>query len=193
MTQININLLGDAAPSGLGLSADLNLDPALIITGVVGMLSALIVPNVLAFLIDNYMIAPTEKHIEQIKTNIGANKGKATQLAQLQRQLNSMEGDYDTLLTLAQESSTWKSVLEEVRDVTPTDCWLTQLSIEGGTRLKMAGVAINYQAIAYFYTNLQNGTTFFRPILGGLQADQTGGQSTIRFNVDCDLKPGAGG
>lgn len=191
MKQININLLGDAAPS-LSLPGELNIDPALVITGVVGLLSAFIVPNVLAVLIDNFLINPTSTRIEQIKTSIGANKGKATRLAQIQKQLQSLEGDYNTLLTLAKESSTWKSVLEEVRDVTPTDMWLTELRIEGSSKIKLSGVAINYQAIAFFYTNLQNGASFRHPILGGLQTESNAGQTLIRFNVDCDLKPGAG-
>lgn len=191
MKQININLLGDVAPS-LNLGGDLDIDPALIITGAVGLLSALVLPNVLAVLMDNFLINPTSARIEQIQASIGANKGKATRLAQMQKQLQSLEGDYNTLLALAKESSTWKTVLEEVRDVTPTDMWLTQLSIEGSSRLKLSGVAINYQSVAFFYTNLQNANSFQHPVLGGLQTESSGAQTLIRFNVDCDLKPGAG-
>ncbi|MNX71485.1 Fimbrial assembly protein (PilN) [compost metagenome] len=97
-------------------------------------------------------------------------------------------------MKLARQSATWKSVLEEVRDLTPTDAWLTRLSIDGGNKLKIEGKALDYRAIAFFYTNFQNANHFARPVLGSLQSESVGGQAVIRFNLDCDINDqGLGG
>lgn len=193
MKPITINLIGETSGPALGALGELNIDPALIITGVVGLLVALIVPNLIGVIIDNFLINPANAQISQLQQSIGSNKGRAIQLTKLQKQLNSLEGDYSTLLSLAKESSTWKSVLEEIRDLTPTDLWLTSLSIDGGQKLHMSGAARSYQAIAFFYTNLQNAETLSHPVLGNLQSDEIGNQQIVRFSVDCDIKPRAGG
>lgn len=192
MKTININLIGDRPATRLSLTPDLDIDPSLIVTAGAGLLGAFLLPMLIGVAIDTFLTNPANQEIDRLKSSIGANRGKATQLAQIQKQAQALEGDYGVLLSLAKQSATWKSVLEEVRDVTPTDMWLTGLSIAKGgprgSRLKLQGKALDYRAIAFFYTNLQNATNFGHPVLGGLQTEMQGGQSVIVFTVDCDIQ-----
>ncbi|HEY9855109.1 MAG TPA: PilN domain-containing protein [Stenomitos sp.] len=187
MKTININLIGDRPSAGLALAPELNIDPDLLITAAVGLVSAFLLPTLIGMAMDNFLIAPTQAEIAQLKTSTNQSNAKTKEIARIQKQAESLEGDYNTLLTLAKQSGAWKTVLEEVRDLTPTDMWLTRLTIEGGNKLRLEGTALDYRSIAFFYTNLQNAANFNHPVLGGLQSDPMGGQTVIRFTVDCDL------
>lgn len=194
MKTISINLVGERPVSKLALSPEFSIDPMLLVTAVVGLVSAFTVPSLLGVAIDNFLLNPTSAQIDRIKQSIGANKGRASQLGVIQKQAQSLEGDYNTLLTLARQTGEWKTVLEEIRDLTPTDMWLTHLSIESGNKLKLEGSALDYRAIAFFYTNLQGASHFSHPVLGGLQAEQAqSGQPVIRFTLDCDIRQAVGG
>jgi Tfp pilus assembly protein PilN len=194
MKIISINLVGERPVTKLALAEGLNVDPMLILTVGVGLIAALSVPSLLGFVLDSFLINPTQAQIDQIKQSIGTNKGKASQLAVIQKQAQALEGDYNTLLTLARQSGEWKTVLEEIRDLTPTDMWLTHLEIDGGKKLKLEGSALDYRAIAFFYTNMQGASHFSHPVLGGLEAQEAqAGQPVIRFTLDCDLQAAAGG
>lgn len=192
MKAININLLGDR-PGSL-LPSNLNIDPELVLRGVVGMAIALVVPTLIGFSVDKLLLQPAIAENEHLRQSIGTNKNTATVLKRDKEKAEALEKDYESLLRLARQSATWKTVLEEVRDLTPTDAWLTHLSINSGNRLRIEGKAIDYRAIAFFYTNFQNATNFSRPVLGSLQSETVGGQSVIRFSLDCDINiQGLGG
>lgn len=187
MKTININLLGDRPASKLAFAPELNIDPGLLIAAVGGLAGAFLVPTLIGVVLDNFFIAPTQAEIAQLKQSTSQNRAKSKEISALQKKAEALEGDYNTLLTLAKQSGTWKLVLEEVRDLTPTDMWLTRLSISGGAKIKLEGTALDYRSIAFFYTNLQNAANFAHPVLGGLQSENSGGQTVIRFTVDCDL------
>lgn len=187
MKTININLIGDRPTAGLALAPELNIDPGLLIAAVGGFAGAFLLPTLIGMVLDNFLIAPTSAEIEQLKASTSQSLVKTKEIERIQKQAEALEGDYTTLLNLAKQTGTWKTVLEEVRDLTPTDTWLTHLNIEGGSKLKLEGTALDYRSIAFFYTNLQNASNFNHPVLGGLQSDSVGGQTVIRFTVDCDL------
>ncbi|MBO9541872.1 PilN domain-containing protein [bacterium] len=192
MKIININLLGDRPPSLL--PSNLNIDPELLLRGIVGAIIALILPLIIGFSVDKLMLGPAVAENDRILRDLGTNKNTASVLRKEKERAEALEKDYESLLKLARQSATWKSVLEEVRDLTPTDAWLTRLSIDGGNKLKIEGKALDYRAIAFFYTNFQNANHFARPVLGSLQSESVGGQAVIRFNLDCDINDqGLGG
>lgn len=185
MKVININLLGDR-PASL-LPSNLNIDPELLIKGGVGAALALLLPLIIGFSVDTFLLGPAIAENERLRQSIGSNTNAGKALKKDQERATALEKDYASLLSLAAQSATWKSVLEEVRDLTPTDAWLTKLSIEGTNKLKIEGKALDYRAIAFFYTNFQNANHFSRPMLGSLQSESVGGQAVIRFDLDCDI------
>ncbi len=187
MKTININLIGDRPASKLALAPELDIDPGLLIAAVGGLAGAFLLPTLIAMVLDNFFIAPTNAEIQQLQQSTTQSRAKSKEIESIQKQAEALEGDYNTLLTLAKQTGAWKTVLEEVRDLTPTDMWLTRLAIEGGSKLKLEGTALDYRSIAFFYTNLQNAGNFNHPVLGGLQSETMGPQTVIRFTVDCDL------
>lgn len=187
MKTININLIGDRPSAGLALAPELNIDPGLLLAAVGGLAGAFLLPTVVGMVLDNFLISPTQDEISRLKASTTQSTAKGKEIERIQKQAEALEGDYNTLLSLAKQSGTWKTVLEEVRDLTPTDMWLTRLTIAEGSKLRLEGTALDYRAIAFFYTNLQNAANFNHPVLGGLQSDPMGGQTVIRFSVDCDL------
>lgn len=192
MKIININLLGDR-PGNL-LPAGLNIDPDLLVKGVVGAVLAFLIPTLTVFSVDTFLLGPAVAENEQILRDLGANNNAGKDLKKDKEKAEALEKDYEVLLGIAGQSATWKSVLEEVRDLTPTDAWLTRLSIESGNKLRLEGKALDYRAIAFFYTNFQNANHFARPVLGSLQSEGIGGQAIIRFSLDCDINvKGLGG
>lgn len=193
MKTIDINLIGDRPASRLALAPELNIDPGLLIAAVGGLAGAFLLPTLIGMVLDNFLITPTDAEIAQMKAKTGQSQAKSKEIEEIQKKAEALEGDYETLLVLAKQSGAWKTVLEEVRDLTPTDTWLTRLAIVEGTKLRLEGTALDYRSIAYFYTNLQNAGNFNHPVLGGLQSDALGPQTVIRFTVDCDLAPVAVG
>lgn len=187
MKTININLIGDRPASKLALAPELDIDPGLLIAAVGGFAGAFLLPTMIGMVLDNFLITPTQAEIDRLKQSTNQSQVKTKEIARIQKEAEALEGDYNTLLTLAKQSGAWKTVLEEVRDLTPTDMWLTKLAIEGGSKLKLEGTALDYRSIAFFYTNLQNAGNFNHPVLGGLQSETMGPQTVIRFTVDCDL------
>lgn len=190
MRAINVNLLGDRPGAKLPIGTGISIDPSLIIVIGLGLICAFAIPGLAGWAIDSFMIAPTQSRIDEIKNSIGQNKGKASAINARAKQAEELEADFEAMSAYAHQSFAWRSVLEEIRDLVPTDMWLTMLTIDSSRRLHLEGRALDYRAIAYFYTNLQNATTFSAPILGNLTSSQVEDQSLVEFSVDCTIQEG---
>lgn len=198
MKTIDINLVGERTGSKTALGAlgnlrRLNLDYETLAPGVLALVAALIAPNVISWGVDTFLIAPTNARMEELQRDIGSNNSKAKKLARTQKQTTALESDYNALLVLSQQGSTWKTVLEQLRDYTPVDLWLTKMSFGKDSKLRIEGSALDYKSIAYFFTNLQGSTTFLRPVLGPMTSAEQGGQLLVNFSIDCELAPRTGG
>ncbi len=185
---ITINLLGEATADKLKLPG-LNIDPQLLITAALSLGLGLLTPNVANMVLQNFLINPATEQVNLLDQDIGASGNKATQLANAQKQIEALESDYRVLLQLTQESGRWKDMFEELRDLTPTDMWFTNLDVGANTKLTLSGFALDYRAVAFFYTNLQKSRSFARPVLGSISSSVIDGQAVIQFQVDCDINP----
>lgn len=189
MKTITINLLGESSSESKLALPGLDIDPQLLITAVLALGLGFLTPNVANWVLQTFMINPAVEQVAQLEQEIGASGNKATQLAQTQKEIESLESDYRVLLKLTQESGRWKDVFEELRDLTPTDMWFTGLTVGDNSKLTLTGYALDYRAVAFFYTNLQKSRSFARPVLGSIGSSVIDGQPVIQFQVDCDLNP----
>lgn len=189
MKTITINLLGETSSESKLAIPGLDIDPQLLITAALSLGLGLLVPNVANMVLQNFMINPAIERVTQLDTEIGASGNKATQLAKTQKDIEALESDYRVLLGITQESGRWKDMFEELRDLTPTDMWFTGLAVDNNTKLTLTGYALDYRAVAFFYTNLQKSRGFARPVLGAIGSSVIDGQPVIQFQVDCDINP----
>lgn len=192
MKTITINLLGDAGSEKLAIPG-LDIDPQFLITAATAIGLGLFTPNACNFVLQNFLINPATEEIARLDQEIGASGTKATQLANIKKESEALESDYRVLLQLATEGGAWKDVFEELRDLTPTDMWFTSLNVNGNSRLTLTGYALDYRAVAFFYTNLQKSKSFARPVLGSIGSSVIDRQPVVQFQVDCDLKSQGGG
>lgn len=188
MKTITINLLGDASSEKFGIPG-LDVDPQLLITAALSLGLGLLTPNVANMVMQNFLINPAIERVAQLDLQIGASGTKATQLSNTQKEIDALESDYRVLLQLTQDSGRWKDMFEELRDLTPTDMWFTQLGVDGNSRLTLTGYALDYRAVAFFYTNMQKSQSFSKPVLGAIGSSVIDGQPVIQFQVDCDINP----
>lgn len=186
MKTITINLLGESSAEPKLALSGLDIDPRLLITTVLSIGLGLLVPNLANVIIQNFMINPAIDRVAQLDSEIGASGNKATQLANVQKEIEALESDYRVLLQITKESGRWKDVFEELRDLTPTDMWFTNLQV-AENKLTLTGFALDYRAVAFFYTNLQKSRSFARPVLGAIGSTAIADQAVIQFQVDCDL------
>ena len=192
MKTITINLLGEASSESKLAISGLDIDPQLLITAVLSLGLGLLVPNASNLILQNFMINPAMERVSQLETEIGASGNKATQLAKTQKDIEALESDYRVLLQITQESGRWKDMFEELRDLTPTDMWFTGLNVANNNKLTLTGYALDYRAVAFFYTNLQKSRSFARPVLGSIGSSVIDDQPVIQFQVDCDVNPTGG-
>jgi Tfp pilus assembly protein PilN len=188
MKTITINLLGESS-SEKPLLPGLDIDPQLLLTAVLSLGLGFLTPNMANWVLQTFMINPAVEQVAQLEQEIGASGNKATKLAQTQKEIESLESDYRVLLQLTHESGRWKDVFEELRDLTPTDMWFTGLNVGDNAKLTLTGYALDYRAVAFFYTNIQKSRSFSRPVLGSIGSSIIDGQPVIQFQVDCDLNP----
>ncbi len=197
MKYININLLGPEVQktSALPIPAGIDLDPILIGIVVLGATLSFGLPNVLTWGVDTFLSAPADVTIAANNQKIKGLQSGSLQLVERQKELEALETDLHSLQGLVGLGGTWASILEELRAVTPTDLWLTQVTAEND-KLEMTGAALDYKAVAYFYTNFQNSRNFAGPILGTV-AEEAGGEGArpvVRFTMRVSIvTPGVSG
>ena len=195
MKYININLLGPEAQrsSGLAIPAGVDIDPVLIGIGAGGLLVAFAVPHMMAWGVDSFLNGPADQRIRAQEEEIKKNASGSQLLVERQKELQGLESDYQALQGLVGVGGTWASILEELRAITPTDLWLTEFKTDGG-RIELAGSALDYKAVAYFYTNFQNSRNFAGPVLNAVSEESGTGRATVRFSLRATIvTPGISG
>jgi len=196
MKTITINLLGGDAqkPSGLPIPSGIDLDPVLILIALVGLVMSFGLPNVLTWGVDHFLNEPADRQIQDQKAQMAKNTSGSQRMLERQKVLEGLENDLKALQGLVGQGGTWAGVLEELRAITPTDLWLTDLKTDGN-RIEVNGSALDYKAVAYFYTNFQNSRNFAGPILGAInQTAGDNGRDVVRFSLRATIvTPGLSG
>ncbi len=199
MKYITVNLLGADAPraGGLPIPAGVDLDPGLIAVVLVGGILAFGLPQFATWGVDHFLNDPATAQIDAMKNEVSRSKSGSQQLVERQKELEGLETDLNSLQGLVGHGGTWAAVLEELRAITPTDAWLTDLRTDGN-HIEVTGNALDYKAVAYFYTNFQNSRNFAGPVLGAITEDAAtqgaGGRHVVKFTIRASLiAPGLSG
>lgn len=191
MITINVNLLGERAEERIRLPIDQDM-LVLLGMGVGGMILAMLLPLIVNLVIDGVLISRETAEAERLNSILGRSSGEVKRISEQRAQLRSLEAEYSMLQRIDSQGAIWPSLLDELRSLTPTEMWLTGVHINGNT-LTVDAQALNYRAVAFFYTNLQNSTNYADPVLGGINSDDAaltkpGARNTIAFQVTCKVK-----
>ncbi|HEY9766451.1 MAG TPA: PilN domain-containing protein [Chroococcales cyanobacterium] len=198
MITININLVGEKGSEKIKLPVDVDADMlGLVGVGAAGFIVALLIPFFFNFIVDGVLLARAARESERLKGVLGKSSGEMAKIGEYRTHLRALEGEYNLLKTLVGQGAIWPSILEELRTLIPTDMWVTNVAI-GGNTLRITARALNYKAVAYFYTNLQNAKNFASPVLGPISSKggavtnekgqvAVGNQTSIDFNVTCQV------
>jgi Tfp pilus assembly protein PilN len=188
---INVNLLGEQADERIRLPIDQDM-LVLMGIGVGGMILAMLLPLIVNLFLSSVLIARENSEAERLDSILGRSSGELQQLDKKKEQLRSLESELTYLQSLMGQGAVWPTLMEELRVITPTEMWLTSVGINGNS-LTVSAVALNYRAVAYFYTNLQNSTNFADPVLGAISTNENaqktpGALNTIAFRMTCQVK-----
>lgn len=190
MKTININLLGPEAQKtpAIPIPAGIDIDPIMIVIVLVGLAVSFGMPNVLTWGVDRFLNEPADRTLQEQKAEISRNKSGSQQLVERQKELEGLETDLKSLQGLVGHGGRWASILEELRAITPTDLWLTELRTDG-SQLELSGAALDYKAVAYLYTNFQNARSFAGPILGNISEESgvSEGRPIVRFAMRASI------
>ncbi|MEB3298614.1 MAG: PilN domain-containing protein [Candidatus Sericytochromatia bacterium] len=193
MKVLKVNLLPPEVKEFAGIQLPpyiANLDPGLVFIVLVGTLSALLLPAGLTGFVETSLLAPAEEQIKVQDTELTKTKAGQRALLARQKALQAKESAYTALQAKIERSNPWAEVLEELRMLTPTDLWLTDLTANGdGFVLK--GASLDSRSVAYLYTNLQTARHFSDPVLRPirLQSDKEG---AMMFEISVRLKKPTG-
>lgn len=189
MKTIEINLLGDLQPEPSLQLPDLagRIDGQLIKTLVIAVLIAF-VPPALGSVVVDHMTDQANAQLAELQNQISSNRRDASAIEALQQRVAATEQEVQDLQGLLAQgaSNPWAPTLEEIRALTPTNLWLTGLSASNGS-VSMTGTALDYDAIAYFYANLQHAHNLANPVLGAVTQDSAG---QVNFSLTASLPGG---
>ena len=183
MKPITINLLGaETKAVALALPSATQLDMPLVTIVAIGLIAVLGLPPLALWVVDTFLVNPATAQSDDLTRQIGQNKGAVKQLNLLQADVTKRQHDLDELEGLVGRGGGWASTLEELRNLTPTDLWLTSFRADSGG-VSLSGDALAYKDVAYFYTNLQNARNFSAPILSNVAITTLAGQQVVQFSL----------
>ena len=194
MKLLSINLLAPEDRSlSLGLAVDAQqLDPVLIGVIASGLVAVLALPPLVTWAIDTLLVNPATSQSQDLAAQINRNNGAGRKVKELQAEVDARKQDLAELEGIVGQGGHWGSTLEELRNLTPTNLWLTELKAASDD-VDLTGEALDYKDVAYFYTNLQNAHDFAAPVLGTISMSSVGSQAVVGFTLHATIvSPGAG-
>lgn len=184
MKVLKVNLLPPESKEIAGIKLPpylANLDPGFVFIVVVGSVVALGLPVLMTGLVDTQLIAPADETLAKQNEQLKVTSAGKTKLSKRKNQLEQREQAYGALRSMIDRSNPWAEVLEELRMLTPTDLWLTDLSASGNTFV-LRGSALDSRSIAYLYTNLQTARNFADPALKPIEMEP-GEDGALNFEI----------
>ncbi|MEB3204520.1 MAG: PilN domain-containing protein [Candidatus Sericytochromatia bacterium] len=184
MKVLKVNLLPPESKEIAGIKLPpylANLDPGFVFIVVVGSIVSLGLPELLTAVVDTRFIAPAEETLTKQAEDLKLKSADKSKLVKRKTILEQKEKAYDALRSRIDRSNPWAEVLEELRMMTPTDLWLTEL-VSSGTTFTLRGAALDTKSIAHFYTNLQTARNFADPALKPIEMEP-GEDGALNFEI----------
>lgn len=161
---LNINLLGYEVREELAKSsAGLKLSKPVIISLALILLALLI--NLVSYFVvvslrDEQLVRKEE--LERRKTELEAKNKELTDKA---AQRDILRQKKNILLWASGNSFKWSTLLEEVRDRTPSNLWITKIDVTDAMQINIGGETFDHKTVALFLANLQDSPKFKNVVL----------------------------
>lgn len=156
---LNINLLGyevreEIAKSSAGFKLS---KPMIISLALIGLALLL---NVVSYL----LLVEFRDEQTKIKGELEARKAeldnKNKELTDKAAQRDILLQKKNILLWATGNSFKWSSLLEEIRDRTPSNLWVTKIDVTDAFQLNISGDTFDHKTVALFVANLQDSPKF---------------------------------
>lgn len=199
MTTININLLpeelrGSKRSAGPSMPSMPTMDSAALLPIAVGVVAAVVIAA-LPTLASTLYLEPWSARVAQETTDAEAEIAKYKDVeAQLRTgaaSLQNVRQQQATLLSVAGKTTSWGSMLDEMRSITPANLWFNSLKVDKGKdTMTLTGEALDYGSVAYFQRNLEHAKYFIDPILVKTSmATNSNGVSVVAFDIKVAVRP----
>lgn len=161
---LSINLLGYEVREELAKSSGgVKLSKPLIISISLILLALLI--NIIGYFIvvslRDEQIARKEE-LDRRKTELEAKNKELTDKVAQRDILNQKK---NILLWASGNSFKWSALLEEVRDRTPSNLWITKIDVTDAFQINISGETFDHKTVALFLANLQDSPKFKNVVL----------------------------
>lgn len=161
---ININLLGyevreeiEKSSSGLKISKPLLISMSLI--------GAAILINVVSYMV---LVSLRDEQVarkEQLESRKAELTNKDKELTQKQADRDILLQKRNILNWAVGSNFKWSSLLEEIRNRTPSNLWVGKIDINDALQLNISGETFDHKTVALFLANLQDSPSFSNVVL----------------------------
>jgi Tfp pilus assembly protein PilN len=161
---LNINLLGYEVREELAKSsAGLKFSKPLIISLSLILLALLI--NIVSYFV---VVSLRDEQIarkEELERRKAELEAKNKELTDKTTQRDILVQKKNILLWASGNSFKWSNLLEEIRDRTPSNLWITKIDVTDALQINIGGETFDHKTVALFLANLQDSPKFKNVIL----------------------------
>lgn len=174
-----INLLPQREPEESGIS------PAKL--GLIIVLEIAIVGASALYAYRHFFIQQLEEDIDRIEAQIGAIRADVEAVEKVQRRTADIRKRIDEAEAISAEGLASGRVMREVRDIIPSDIWLSSLSINPDGGVSLAGDTFSMESVARFALAIEDSPMFGEAHVGSVSLAAEGDYEVYDFNIDCML------
>lgn len=103
-----------------------------------------------------------KEELDRRKTEL---ESKSKELKDKEAQRDVLKQKKNILLWASGNSFKWSSLLEELRDRTPSNLWVTKVDVTDTFQISIAGETFDHKTVALFLANLQDSPKFRNVVL----------------------------
>lgn len=127
-------------------------------------------------------IRDVDRQIEELRPQVA-------RVEELKRQIEAARRKEQVLRQLESMRVAWDSVLDELRDVMPTDVWLIRIEARDDGSFSFNGFGMSYEAVARFMVSLEKSPRFRGVDLTLVQQQTLLGRDVVNFSLTAALAP----
>ncbi len=161
---ININLLGYEVREEIEKSAGgLKISKPLIVT--LALIGLAILINVISYLV---LVSLRDEQValkEKLESRKAELEIKNKELTQKATDRDILLQKKNILLWAVGNNFKWSSLLEEIRDRTPSNLWVSKVDITDSFQLNISGETFDHKTVALLLANLQDSPAFTNVVL----------------------------
>lgn len=161
---LNVNLLGYEVREELAKSsAGLKLSKPVIISLSLLLLALLI--NIISYFVVVSLRDEQVARKEELERRKAELEAKNKELTEKTTQRDILVQKKNILLWASGNSFKWSNLLEEIRDRTPSNLWITKIDVTEDLKLNLGGETFDHKTVALFLANLQDSPKFKNVVL----------------------------